>query len=137
MLIIVEGGAMRKGVAAGFLITALFAWAAPKQVEFSQSAASVAAYDFVEVTLRVSGPAVSNPFTEAVVTGEFRESGSQSSIKVDGFCDSADGTLFRIRFMPAKPGEYAYTVKYAEMGFDKSYEGTFRATANGRKGPIR
>jgi hypothetical protein len=128
---------MSKGLAAAFLITAWLASAAPKQVEFSQSAASVAAYDFVEVTLRLSGPAVDNPFTGAVVTAEFRESGSQSLIKVDGFCDSADGTLFRIRFMPAKPGDYTYTVKYAEKGFEKSSEGTFRANAGGRKGPIR
>jgi len=128
---------MSKAFTAAFLTTAWLAWAAPKEIAFSQSAASVAAYDFVEITMRVSGSPVDNPFTEAAVTGEFRESGSAASIKVDGFCDSADGTLFRIRFMPAKPGDYAYTVRYTEKGFDKSHEGTFRATAGGRRGPIR
>ena len=63
--------------------------------------------------------------------------GGSERVKVDGFCDSADGTLFRIRFMPSKPGDYAYSVKYADKGFEKSYEGTFHATAGGRRGPIR
>jgi hypothetical protein len=128
---------MSKALTAAFLTAAWLACAAPKEIVFSQSAASVAAYDFVEITLHVSGPPVGNPFTEAAVTGEFRESNSQAPIKVDGFSDSSDGTLFRIRFMPAKPGDYAYTVRYAEKGFDRSHEGTFRATASGRKGPIR
>ena len=107
------------------------------EVAFSQSAPSVAAYDFVEVSLRVSTPVAGNPFTEAAVTGWFGPAGGGERVKVDGFCDSADGTLFRIRFMPSKPGDYAYAVKYAEKGFEKSYEGTFRATAGGRRGPIR
>lgn len=111
--------------------------AAPKDVEFSASAASVAAYDFIELSLRVSAPVAGNPFTEAVVTGSFGPQGSSERVQVDGFCDSADGSLFKIRFTPSKPGEYAYSVKYAEKGFEKSYSGTFQATAGGRRGPIR
>jgi Protein of unknown function (DUF4038)/Domain of unknown function (DUF5060)/Putative collagen-binding domain of a collagenase len=112
-------------------------WAAPEEIEFTQSAVSVAAYDFVEVSLQVSAPAASNPFTEAVVTGWFGTAGTLERVKVDGFCDSSDGSLFRIRFMPSKPGDYAYTVKYADKSFEKIYEGTFHATAGGRRGPIR
>ncbi len=111
--------------------------AAPAEVSFSQSAASVAAYDFVEVTLQVSAPSAGNPFTDAAVTGSFGMAGAGERVKVDGFCDSSGGTLFRIRFMPSKPGAYAYTVKYAEKGFEKSFDGTFQATAGGRRGPIR
>jgi hypothetical protein len=110
-------------------------WAVPREVVFSQSASSVAVYDFVEIDLRVSGPVSGNPFTEAVVTGTFGMGGAAGRVKVDGFCDSTDGTLFRIRFMPSKPGDYAYAVKYAEKGFEKSYEGTFHATAGGAAGP--
>ena len=106
-------------------------------VAFSQSATSVAAYDFVEVSLEISAPVAANPFTEVVVTGWFGLKGTTERLNVNGFCDSADGTLFKIRFMPSKPGNYAYTVKYAEKGFEKSYEGTFQATAGGRRGPIR
>jgi len=112
-------------------------WAAPKDVAFSQSAASVAAYDFVEVSLRVSALGAANPFMDAAVTGGFGMAGSTERVKVDGFCDSTDGSLFKIRFMPSKPGDYAYAVKYADKGFEKSYEGTFQATAGGRRGPIR
>ncbi len=93
--------------------------------------------NFVEVSLHVSGPAAGNPFTEAAVTGWFGEAGNGARVKVDGFCDSADGTLFKIRFMASKPGDYVYQVNYAEEGFAKSHEGTFHATAGGRRGPIR
>jgi len=118
------------------LLASHFAWAAG-EVTFSQSAQSVPAYEFVEVSLRISVPAAGNPFTEAAVTGSFGLAGGSERVKVDGFCDSADGTLFRIRFMPSKAGDYAYTVTYAEKGFERSYQGTFRATAEGRRGPIR
>src|SRR5438046_8024476 len=83
--------------------------AAPKDVSFSQSAPSVEAYDFVEVTVNVAGPDARNPFTDATVLGSFRKSGSTGSTGVEGFCDSPDGTIFRIRFMPSSPGEYAYS----------------------------
>jgi hypothetical protein len=119
------------------LLAARLASAAQGDVAFSQSAATVAAYDFVEVTLQVGAPPAGNPFTEASVTGSFGMEGSAERVKVDGFCDSADGTLFRIRFMPSKPGDYAYAVQYADKGIQKSYEGTFHATAGGRRGPIR
>jgi hypothetical protein len=124
-------------VVAAALISSWLAWGTPKEIAFSQSAASVPVYEFLEVTLRLSAPSAGNPFTDAVVTGEFRESVSRVSVKVDGFCDSKDGTVFKIRFMPVKPGDYVYTIKYAEKGFDKNYDGTFRAISSGRKGPIR
>ena len=112
-------------------------FAATKEVVFSQSANSVAAYDYVELTLRVNPPLPGNPFTDGSVTGSFGPAGESEPVKVDGFCDSPDGSLFRVRFMPAKPGDFAYTVKYSEKGFDKSYQGTFHATAAGGRGPIR
>jgi len=119
------------------LLLVPLSWAAAGDVAFSQSANSVPAYEYVEVTLRVSPPVSGNPFTDAAVTGSFGAAGASELVKVDGFCDSSDGTLFRIRFMPAKPGDYAYTVKYADKGLEKSYRGTFHATAGGRRGPIR
>lgn len=112
-------------------------WAAPKEVAFSQSAASVAVYDFVEVSLRISSPATSNPFTEAGVTASFGPVGTSRRVKVDGFCDSSDGTLFKVRFMPSEPGNYTYSVSYKERGLEKHYEGAFQATAGGRRGLIR
>jgi hypothetical protein len=65
------------------------------EVAFRQSATAVDVYDFVEVTINVARPTAANPFTDAVVTGECRcEDGEP--VKVDGFCDSQDGSVFRI-----------------------------------------
>ena len=51
-------------------------WSAPRDVSSSQSAQSVEAYDFVEVTLNVSGPDAKNPFADASVQGEFGKVGT-------------------------------------------------------------
>ena len=78
------------------MITALAPWCAPgvraaETVSFSQSAASIEAYDFVEVTLKVSSPAARNPFTDVVVSGQFSPEGG-TALPVTGFCDAADGS---------------------------------------------
>jgi hypothetical protein len=80
-------------------------------VFFTQSAARVEAYDFVEVTLQVKPATVKNPFTDVLVQGKFRQEGA-APIFVDGFCDSTDGTVYHIRFMPAQPGKYEYSITY-------------------------
>jgi hypothetical protein len=125
------------GIAGAILMAAGVATAAPREVAFSQSAPAVQAYDFVEVGIQVVSPDVRNPFTEASVTGWFAKTGSNERLKADGFCDSADGTAFRIRFTPASPGDYSYAVTYRQDNFEKSYSGTFRATDGHRRGPIR
>ena len=124
-------------VALSLLASLRVVWAAPADVSFSQSAASVPAYELVEVAVRVGTPVAGNPFTDATVTGWFGPSGSGTRTKVDGFCDSSDGSLFKVRFMPSKPGDYSYKVTYTQKDFEKSYEGTFHAAAGGRRGPIR
>ncbi len=69
---------------------------------FASPAKTVDTYDFVEVTAPVSQPDAANCFTGASLTGSF------GGTKVEGFCDSADGSVFRIRFLPSKPGHYDY-----------------------------
>src|SRR6266700_5442108 len=98
-----------------------------KEVTFGQSSASEEAYDFVEVTANVAGPDVHNPFTDATLLGSFGKTGATERTNVEGFCDSADGSIFRIRFMPSKPGEYSYSIAYRQGAFEKTYTGTFRA----------
>ena len=51
----------------------------------------------------------------------------------------ADGSVFRIRFMPSAPGDYTYSVVYRQGGFDKTYQGAFQRHADGHapRGPIR
>ncbi|HEY2015058.1 MAG TPA: DUF4038 domain-containing protein [Bryobacteraceae bacterium] len=118
------------------LLASRLSGAAAGDVAFSQSAASVEVYDFVEVSLHVSTPAA-NPFTEAKVTGRFGAAAGGERVNVSGFCDSPDGAWFRIRFMPSRPGDYAYSVTYAASGLEKGYQGTFHATAGARRGPVR
>ena len=77
--------------------------ASAQSASFTQSAQSVAVFDFVEITARLSAPAAFNPFTEASITGDFQLSGSADPTQIAGFADSADGSLYRIRFMPSTP----------------------------------
>jgi CubicO group peptidase (beta-lactamase class C family) len=105
-------------------------------IAFRQSSTAVDAYDFVEVTIDVARPTAANPFTDAVVTGEFR-CGDGQPVRVDGFCDSQDGRVFRIRFMPTKPGVHQYSVSYRQGDFEAKHAGSFTARDGGRRGLVR
>src|SRR5580765_5237381 len=109
---------------------------APRKVAFSQSADSVEAYDIVEASVNVEGPDVANPFIDVKVNGSFAKAGGRATT-VEGFCDSADGSVFRIRFMPSSPGEYSYSIAYRQGSFESSHSGKFRATDGQRWGPVR
>ncbi len=124
-----------------FIAVSVLSWtglllAAPSQVNFTRSAREVDTYDFVEIILQVENLDAANPFTDVSVTGEFARSGSEP-LQVDGFCDSADGSLFRIRFMPAQPGDYSYAVQYKQGDTVGEHEGSFRARKGNRRGLIR
>lgn len=111
--------------------------AAPRSVSFIQSTATLEAYDFVEIAIQVTGPDVANPFTDASVEGAFTTAATGKVTKVQDFCDSNDGTSFRIRYMPSSAGEFNYSVSYRQSGFDRSYSGAFRVTDGHRRGPLR
>jgi hypothetical protein len=112
-------------------------WAASDpRVTFTPSADRVPCYEFVEITLSTAGSRATNPFTGVTVEGAFGPRGSQP-VRVDGFCDSSDGSVFRVRFMPSRPGSYDYTVKYREEGFEQSHQGRFEATDERKKGIVR
>jgi hypothetical protein len=111
--------------------------AAPRKVSFSQASDSVEAYDFVEVVAQVDGPDAVNPFLDATLTGSFGSAGAGAPTPVEGFCDSADGSVFRIRFMPSRAGDYGYSIKYKQGNFEAAHEGKFTATNGHRRGPIR
>ena len=129
--------ALKKGILALIFVLSPALTAAPKEVSLSQSSESVEAYDFIEVTVNVTTPDAHNPFIDAVLRGSFRKAGAKEQIDVEGFCDSADGSVFRIRFMPATPGEYTYSVAYRQGDFERSFAGKFQATDGHRRGPIR
>jgi len=111
-------------------------YGSPVNIEFVQSAQTVDAYDFVEVTLQVEKPDAGNPFTDVVVEGWFGHNGGQQ-MRVDGFCDSADGNTFRIRFMPTQPGNYDYSVTYRCGSYEKKHIGQFTARKGKRRGLVR
>ncbi len=132
----------RRGIAlpagAGLIVAAIAGCsAAPSRVSFSQSSATVDAYDFVEITAEVSWPRARSPFEDAALSGTFRSSDGKHEWHVPGFCDSAGGDVFRIRFMPPAPGDYAYTVEYRQGRSTREFRGTLRATDGRRRGPIR
>jgi hypothetical protein len=116
--------------------SAVSASAAAPRVEFTASADDVACYDFVELRLDVTDSVVKNPFTEVSVTGTFGRPDATPAA-VEGFCDSADGRVFRIRFMPAKPGPYEYVVTYREGAFEQQHRGHFQATDRQKRGIVR
>jgi hypothetical protein len=110
---------------------------APKAVAFSQSADAVETYDFLEITAKIDGPDAANPFLDATLAGSFEKSGAAERTQVQGFCDSDDGSIFRIRFTPSAPGDYTYSVVYQQGATEKTRAGSFRASPSHRRGPIR
>jgi hypothetical protein len=106
-------------------------------ISFSQSTQTVEAYDFVEVTANVSWPRAHNPFTDAQLSGWFESTDGKRRWDVAGFCDSEDGSVFRIRFMPPAPGDYRYFVEYRQDRASGSSTGTFHAEDAHRRGTIR
>ncbi|HEX4769972.1 MAG TPA: DUF5060 domain-containing protein [Bryobacteraceae bacterium] len=121
-------------VTAAFALTCL---GAPARIAFAPSAASVDAYDYLEVIIAVTSPDAANPFTDVQVSGSFESADAKKRWTVDGFCDSPDGSTYKIRFMPPSTGEYRYNIVYRQGTFEDKYTGTFRAADHGRKGPIR
>ncbi|MEK7395306.1 MAG: DUF4038 domain-containing protein [Candidatus Poribacteria bacterium] len=111
-------------------------FAETSQVKFSQSDNELYAYDSVEITISVDKPNVKNPFIDVVVDGEFKGDDGKA-IHVDGFCDSQDGSIFRIRFMPTQSGNYAYSVKYHQGDIEINHNGKFTAKDGKKLGLIR
>jgi Protein of unknown function (DUF4038)/Domain of unknown function (DUF5060)/Putative collagen-binding domain of a collagenase len=109
----------------------------PLNVSFSLSAPTVEAYDFVEVAANVSLPHSRNPFTDATYSGWFELADGGKRWQVEGFCDAADGSVFRIRFMPPIVADYKYSVTFRQGWVSKTFTGSFRAVDGHRRGPIR
>ncbi len=109
----------------------------PLQVRFDPPPAAVDAYDHVEIAARITLPSVSNCFTGATLDGTFQNVADGRQWRVGGFCDSTDGSVFRIRFMPPASGDYRYFLEYTEGAFRTASSGVFRATSGHRRGPIR
>lgn len=109
----------------------------PISVSFSQSASAIEAYDFLEVAAKISPPHPGNPFTDASVSAWFEPSDGSRRWPVEGFCDSANGSVYRVRFMPPAAGDYKYSVEYRQGSSKSISSGTFHVADAHRRGPIR
>ena len=106
-------------------------------VTFSQSVQRLEAYDFVEITASVPSPGWGNPFTLATLSGFFETVDGSRRWPIEGFCDSEDGSIFRIRFMPPTPGAYRYSIAYQKGLFRTESTGSFQVIDGHRRGPVR
>jgi hypothetical protein len=108
----------------------------PQDIEFTQSDRNVDTYNFVEITLNMKSPDVENPFVDAIVEGWFATD-DERKVHVDGFCDSSDGSIYRIRFMPTKPGQYRYSIAYRQGSYKSIHNGRFTSKDSGLRGLVR
>ena len=111
--------------------------AIPQKVTFSVAPQQIDAFDYVEITATVDAPDVHNPFVDATLTGMFETVDGRQHWNIEGFCDSADGSIFRIRFMPMQARSYKYSLKFAQGGFEKTTTGMFQAVDAHRRGILR
>jgi hypothetical protein len=111
-------------------------YAAPAGVHLGQSSEDGGRYDYVEIVLQVDKPDAANPFTDVAVEGRFGRPGAEP-VRVDGFCDSADGSVFRVRFLPTSAGQYDYIVTYRQGDYETSRKGAFMVVDRRRKGLLR
>ena len=134
----IASSAFAKGLALlALLIAPTHVLHAEGLISFTQSAPATAVFDFVEITANVGTPVMRNPFIDGSITGEFEQNGSSDRVTVDGFCDSPDGSLYRIRFMPSKVGSYTFRVTVKAGQQTESHSGTFTATDQHLRGPLR
>jgi hypothetical protein len=92
-------------------------------------------YDVVEITVNTA-PATGNPFTAGTLSGELRREGG-GTFRIAGFCDSPDGSVWRVRMMPVQPGVHRYRLRFQSGSETGEAEGSFEARPSRRKGLLR
>ena len=102
---------------------------------FSASSEEIETFDFVEVTAALGVP-VFDPFRTVAVSGVLTTPDGKT-LNVGGFCDSREGAVHRIRFLPTTPGEYFYRVTVTYNDISEEFEGRFHAIDGGRKGLLQ
>jgi hypothetical protein len=107
----------------------LFLFAA---VSFARAAQSVEQWGIFEISLK--GPANGNPFLDTQFSATFKQ--GTNSIEANGFYDG-DG-VYRVRFMPEKPGKWTYKTASSARGLNGK-TGSFTVTppASRNHGPVR
>jgi hypothetical protein len=100
----------------------------PASAEVTLEAPSVIAqFDAGDFVLKLDKSPFANPFIEAELVGEFRPAGGRP-IRVMGFADSENGSLFRLRFSPhVSRTTYEYKLRLRGKGLDREFTGKFSA----------
>jgi hypothetical protein len=57
-------------------------------------------------------------------------------LKIDGFCDSADGSVFRFRIMPTEIGDVRFSATWRIDEQEATFEGAFRAVQSSSHGML-
>lgn len=120
-----------------FIITCLFIL--PVQysvaVRLVKQINNCALYENVEFEFQ-NKPDRINPFTDILLTGIFKhESGKE--YHVEGFCDSYDGSVFRLRFLPCLLGKFSYGITWKNKGKEKHFSGKLTVTPSGNHGLVK
>ena len=97
-----------------------------------RAAASTEQWGMFELALK--GPATGNPYTDVRFSAQFYQ--ERGTIEVLGFYDG--GGIYRLRFMPPKPGKWHYTTVSSAIDLE-GRTGEFVATKPhpGNHGPVR
>ena len=84
----------------------------------------ISKYEIHETTVRIKPDLNVNPFKETLLKGEYIGPDGIST-KVNGFCDSSDGSIFKIRFTPQKEGTYVFDLVLTYAGKHIEASGKF------------
>ncbi|HZK68593.1 MAG TPA: DUF4038 domain-containing protein [Paludibacter sp.] len=92
-------------------------------------------FGVAEFVVRVNSPSFKNPFTEVEFIGVF--TANNTSIRVIGFADSQDGSVFRLRFSPEVANvSYRYELTFKGGGYDRTFTGTLQSKSSNEPGPV-
>jgi hypothetical protein len=120
------------------LIAVLLAFQVNAKTTVSVSKTTVGIFDYQEIVLKTSAVKPGdNPFADSSVKAVFtHESGKTTP--VEGFCDAADGSLYKVRFMPREKGAYIYKLEFVRnKNKAQMYSGKFIVVDSKRSGPVK
>jgi hypothetical protein len=97
----------------------------------------VGVYDFIEINAAFKKVDTKlNPFKEAKITATFSTNNTAAKT-VEGFCDSPNGSNYKVRFMPQKEGDYAFEIAFETKGKTQKQKGNFKVIPSKLKGILR
>jgi hypothetical protein len=122
------------------VLSALFLFAAAARggdAAFGPFPPAVEVFDAAEYTVTVPKPAGGNPFADTRFEAGVLAPGGER-FTVAGFCDAADGTVYRVRVMPGRPGLHTVSLRLATGDAVRGLATIpLAAKASARPGPLR